>query len=618
VTWVLLTTFGDNVTVTPNGSQLEVVFAAPLSGTQNKLKVPVDTLKDAAGNLAHYELISADRTPPILQNTSLSNGNRTVTLTFNDQIVNDLDTVELLKQAVTYAANGVDFVSLAAGDSVAIENDVNLVITFAEALVGDTGRIKVAANALEDSNYVSVPEIITDPIVTADANPPVYLNAGLSDANTTVTLTFNEDIYSDIADIKDGIRFAADGINFNALTGDDNVIIQGAELIIEFNNPLEGNQNKIRVLGNTLKDFSDNMLDSDITTNTITALALGNETVSVTDPENNERTSDNVFSIQGTATNDGNLLEVKVRLKKNADNKYLSANNGDFTSDNPVDLTVVGTTTWEVTLTGVVFEEGEYTIYTLANDGADGAVEESTFLIDRTPPVLVSHTPTDDAQAVPNDVSFVLNFDSPVYTSPAIKYFRIKKASDGEEVMAFSTFDPQVTGSGTATITIDPDGPDGWLELGTDYYITMDDRTFRDQAWNFTTAITDPEYWNFTTGTASLEYTGSFLEGDNVETESTIVTTMMVTLTDDEFVSGDFDAGVEYTVDHVPNGLTFMVERLDSHNLRLSLVSNANPHDAEQSIENLTLQFNDCAFRGNRADCVENSLKADISVTFFD
>lgn len=74
-----------------------------------------------------------------------------VALSFNTPLMNNLADEALLKAAITYSDDGMNFVPLGENDQVAIE-DNRLIITFSEKLMGNTNIVKLAADALKDGN----------------------------------------------------------------------------------------------------------------------------------------------------------------------------------------------------------------------------------------------------------------------------------------------------------------------------------------------------------------------------------------------------------------------------------------------------------------------------------
>ena len=81
-------------------------------------------------------------------------------------------------------------------------------------------------------------------------------------------------------------------------------------------------------------------------------------------------------------------------------------------------------------------------------------------------PVISTFSPADNATGIELDANIVLTFDEIVdVESGNIKIFK----SDGTEVTSIDVTDSQVTGTGTAQITINPTSD---LEENTQYYIT--------------------------------------------------------------------------------------------------------------------------------------------------
>jgi hypothetical protein len=606
-------------TVSISGTDLIIDFAIPVTGTANRIKLPDYALRDAAGNRIDSDITTGDRTPPAYLCAALSDANHRVTLTFSDDIFVYLGDLEQLKEAkITFAADGVDFANLVSADSVSISGN-RLIIDFDAALSGDSGRIRLADRALADANNVETPEITTEPIfTTGDAGAPFLLGTEISDLNGKVALVFDEDIYNNTdggAELKAAVTFAANGTDFAPLAAGDAVNISGNRLIVDFAAALGGNDNRIRVNAETLRDYSGNVLYNAVTTATVAAWPKGNETVAVTYP-GTLRNMD-LALITGTASSDGDLISVKVQLKRNADNKYLSANNGTFISAGPVDLTVTGTRNWRVSLTGVVLEEGQYTITALANDGIDGTtVANLVFTVDKTAPTF-SHTPEGGVATVTNGTSFVLHFNEAV-TGVYNKYFRIYK-SDGTLLTSVHCHEGEgagnsrIAGDGTDTITITPTFQYTPMAPLSNYYVLMDAGAFKDAAGNNSAAITDPAAWNFTTPAASLSYSGDTFT-ESLTNLGAIDTQITVTLTGEAFTSPMYDP--KYTVTGLPTGLYFSITRNGATQLTLGLTGNADVHGSAASTT-FTLTFNNGAYIGGRADLVDNSSKV-FSIVFSD
>lgn len=84
-----------------------------------------------------------------------------------------------------------------------------------------------------------------------------------------VALSFSTDISNHLEDdaaLKDAITYAHDAENYAALGANDQVTIAGNQLLITFQNPLNGLNNKIKVAANTLNDKNGTVLTAAIET----------------------------------------------------------------------------------------------------------------------------------------------------------------------------------------------------------------------------------------------------------------------------------------------------------------------------------------------------------------
>ena len=110
--------------------------------------------------------------------------------------------------------------------------------------------------------------VYTTPIAPENQGPSLQ-NVSLDSTNKIVTLDFDKSLISNVADLKTAITFATDGTTFNALGASDSVSISSSDakkLIVTFNSPLTGANNKLQIAANSLKDASDNVQTSVVTT----------------------------------------------------------------------------------------------------------------------------------------------------------------------------------------------------------------------------------------------------------------------------------------------------------------------------------------------------------------
>lgn len=145
-----------------------------------------------------------------------------------------------------------------------------------------------------------------------------------------------------------------------------------------------------------------------------------------------------------------------------------------------------------------------YDIYVVAEDDEGtpnvqaSVVKVDVSTLDGTAPTLTSSTPVDNATGVLANANIVLTFSEAVDAETG--NIVIKKVSDNSTVETIAVTSGQVTGSGTATITINPSVT---LVDGTGYYVTIDATAFDDAASNSYSGISTATTLNFTIG-ASL------------------------------------------------------------------------------------------------------------------
>ena len=118
---------------------------------------------------------------------------------------------------------------------------------------------------------------------------------------------------------------------------------------------------------------------------------------------------------------------------------------------------------------------------------------------DSTDPTLTSSVPADNATAVALDANIVLNFSESVDAESG--NITIKKTSDNSIVETIDVTSGQVSGSGTAQITINPSAK---LDGSTEYYILIDATAFDDVSGNSYAGISSTTALSFTTVDLSL------------------------------------------------------------------------------------------------------------------
>ncbi|MCF7844328.1 MAG: Ig-like domain-containing protein [Kiritimatiellales bacterium] len=129
--------------------------------------------------------------------------------------------------------------------------------------------------------------------------------------------------------------------------------------------------------------------------------------------------------------------------------------------------------------------------------------------IDSEAPILSSTTPADNSTGSTLNANFILNFTENI-SKTGTGAIQLRTSTGGLLVENITTTGSKVTGSGTSTITINPSTT---LNSNTEYYITIDNMAFYDDAGNNFAGISDATTWNFTTSNLSHTLSSTTING---------------------------------------------------------------------------------------------------------
>lgn len=158
--------------------------------------------------------------------------------------------------------------------------------------------------------------------------------------------------------------------------------------------------------------------------------------------------------------------------------------------------------------------------------------------VDVTAPTLTGLSPADNATDTDTSADLVLTFDEAVDVETG--NIHIYKSSDDSLVESLAVDGAQVTGSGTAVITVNPS-----LSLAdmTSYYVLIDATAFDDTSGNSFAGIADSTTWNFTTGDDTNPV---ILSTSPVDNATGVSVTTNLSITFDEPV--DIESGSIYII----------------------------------------------------------------------
>jgi hypothetical protein len=120
--------------------------------------------------------------------------------------------------------------------------------------------------------------------------------------------------------------------------------------------------------------------------------------------------------------------------------------------------------------------------------------DSSAFSLNPNNPEITSFSPSDNETNVLINEDLTITFDEAVDVESG--NIEIYKASDDSLVEQIDVTSDQVTGTGTTTITIDPDS---YLLGSTEYYILFDGTAFDDASSNSVGPLSETTFWSFTT-----------------------------------------------------------------------------------------------------------------------
>lgn len=265
-----------------NSNTLLITLENALTGDDNRLRVMSGTLKDASGNQQYFDqttgYISATDTSfstDFKVNFSMSVDRKNANITFDRNIFSNYpyDTsLTSLKQAISISRNsGMGYTALGPADSISLSGRT-LSIGFQKSL-SETDVIRIGKNALKDSTgTVLAAETKVGSAISAEKkvfDPDSGVQ--LSSDQYTVTITFNQRIYNNmasVASLKNMIRIAYDGNEFEMLNEASSIYFQTyGEIRITFDRALSNPKARIKILAGALQDENGNTINEDIITN---------------------------------------------------------------------------------------------------------------------------------------------------------------------------------------------------------------------------------------------------------------------------------------------------------------------------------------------------------------
>lgn len=268
----------NTVTVTPtssggsNQTVFVVTFAVPLTGDANQIQIQGQYFRYPGGDYyGNATTLALDLKAPEYVGSYSENGNDVIlffdeAFTLNTEYMAGPEIIiPYLRSKISISTDGATFKALPehmyinfGSNWISLESDSDYDM---KVILGDNTRIKIASGTFKD-----IAGNLNDEI-NKDITPPVIQSAVISDANTKVTITFNESVsdntpFCECYPLKNSIMLVKNDV-MTPLIDDDTVTIVDGKLIITFAQALVGGNNQISINGYALMD-----IDGNVATNT--------------------------------------------------------------------------------------------------------------------------------------------------------------------------------------------------------------------------------------------------------------------------------------------------------------------------------------------------------------
>lgn len=245
-----------------------------------------------------------------------------------------VSTLEALKASITVQrTDALAYSALDTNDTVVFSNtesSATLVVTFDNALTGNTNSIQIAANALMDVNGVAYSDTIT--FGNIDVAAPAYTGSVTYDNGAEVYLNFGEDFSINSGEedsdtyLRSNMSVATDGVNFVPLLEQSDLYQNGnRQIYIRYYNDMQiilGTNTLIKIASGTIMDEAGNLNDEMIFQITPPVI----QSVEISDDNQDVTVTYNVNVYDNT---DGNL-EDEIQLVKGR--AWTSLSDGDTAS----------------------------------------------------------------------------------------------------------------------------------------------------------------------------------------------------------------------------------------------------------------------------------------------
>lgn len=288
---------GDSITT--GEDYISIKFASPLATSENYIKIAGSSLLDGNGKLIENDIITNNFTsgstaevlaPEYMSASLLSDGR--VQVVFSAPVQkNSSYSASAFRKGIKFSRNGGAYEPITSYDTVSFAENT-MTIRLNTPLTGTNNRLQVSPEMLVSKTGIVLEEgFTTGNLSRTDSNEDFSLTAPeyssvTYDANTSrIKIKFKANIkLAPYADFTENILVSRNGGTFTPLTANDIVSISPTDTInIIYSQPIVGNQNAIRILGNTVADYNTGYVQQNAITTGYFGTSASSEVVT---PEN--------------------------------------------------------------------------------------------------------------------------------------------------------------------------------------------------------------------------------------------------------------------------------------------------------------------------------------------
>ncbi len=263
--------FGSSASL--DGSKITVSLTSPLTAEENYIMIETGAFDGQTIN-AYSQKIDASGPNLAANSVNVDSSRRVVTIYFDCEIESALGTTYMQNGEVLLDRNGTgSFSEQIPADKITINTSSRSIkVNLSNALSGSNSRFKISAGSIakKSNGNLNIEDLVTEKLDATVTIPEINQNAsvGLTPDGDEFTLTFNTNIkFTDKAinsDIFRNIFISREGQAYYPLDINDKITIDGNKMHFKLYYPIEGNNNRIKILANAVASVNGDVATTEL------------------------------------------------------------------------------------------------------------------------------------------------------------------------------------------------------------------------------------------------------------------------------------------------------------------------------------------------------------------